>query len=634
MAALAATQRDHHAIACRWQDDVIAGRVNIGRLFRAAVTRHLADLARQGQPDFPFTFVPNEGARVCRWVELFRHIKGPKAGQLICLDPWQVWILTVGFGWRLGTQRRFRRFSWWFCRGQGKSILAALIALYVLKEGQGAEVTPAATTKKQARLVFDVARWALNKSPDLRDRLGFKVETHRILIEESQSVMEPVSAEAKSSEGGNSSCVVLDELHAHPSRDLYDTLLTGCGKRPGSLLLIISTAPTDVASIGYEVWDTSRQVLSGALKDETEFAVIIQADEGLDPYAATTIAQANPGLGESIDPVWMVAVADKARQTPSLRPAYFSRHLGWVITGTTPYIAAEAWAKCADTTLTLDDFEGEECWIGLDLASKTDLVASAYVFVRDPKADGEPAPDTDEGEGELDPELEAPEPEPMEGETPPEAAPNTQPHFYVIVKSYVNEAAVADSKVSQYPGWAAEGNLIVTPGNVTDYDWVESDVKEAHDRFVVKEIAGDPWQAMQMLQHFQAAGMPATELKPSYANMSEPTKMLEALVLSGRLHHNGDPVLAWAVSNVVLRRDGKDNVSPTKVHPDSPKKIDPVVALIMALARALAAQASQSGYGSRGLRVLGLEEGTPEPETEDEDPTWPGDADEADDFDE
>jgi phage terminase large subunit-like protein len=366
------------------------------------------------------------------------------------------------------------------------------------------------------------------------------------------------------------------------------------------------------------------------LQDDTEFAVIIQADEGQDPYAESTIEQANPGLGESIDRVWMRATASKARQTPSLRPAYFSRHLGWVITGTTPYIDADAWAKCTDTTLTLDDFEGEECWIALDLASKTDLVASAYVFVRPDDGTAPPG----EGDSDVDPGVDEGDDEPAEGEDRPESVPPTHEHYYVIVRSYVNEVAVKDSKVSQYPGWAAEGHLTVTPGNVTDYDWVEGDIKEARDRFVVKEVAGDPWQAMQMLQHFQADGMPTVEFRPTYANLSEPTKTLEALVLGGRLHHNGDPVLAWAVSNVVLRRDGKDNVSPSKIHPDSPKKIDPVLALIMALGRALAAQASKSGYGSRGLRVLGLEDDTDAAEVDNtddpDDASYPDDADDPD----
>lgn len=572
VAATATTPRDHYAIALQWQADVIAGRVRVGRLFRAAVERHINDLTRQGQPDFPYTFVPNEGSRVCRWVELFRHIKGPLAGRLIRLDPWQLWILVVGFGWRKGAHRRFRRFSWWLCRGQGKSILAALLALYILNEGQGAEVSPAATTREQARIVFDVARHALNNSPELRDRLGFSVEQHRIRVEHTASEMKPVSSESGSNEGANSSCVVLDELHAHPNRDLHDTLLTGCGKRPGSLMIDISTAPTNTASIGYEVWDISRKILTGALRDDTEFAVIVQADEGQDPYAWETIAQANPGLGVSVDRDYMAMVKEKARQQPSQRPAYFSRHLGWVITASTPYIDLDKWDACADPTLRLEDFAGEECWIGLDLASKVDLASAGFVFTRTP-----------------------------EGED--------KPHYYVFVRNYINEAAVNESRTAQYPGWAAEGHLIVTPGDVTDFGRIEADLA-GHSTYLVKELAADPWQAQYLLQRLAEKGFTTVEFRPIYANLSEPTKTLEELVLQRRLHHNGDPVLKWALSNVVLKRDGKDNVAPGKERPEN--KIDPVLALITALARALAGQTQQSGYGTRGLRVLGLEDDAPE----------------------
>ena len=127
--------------------------------------------------------------------------------------------------------------------------------------------------------------------------------------------------------------------------------------------------------------------------------------------------------------------------------------------------------------------------------------------------------------------------------------------------------------------------LTVTPGNVIDFSWIEADLNDLASRFGVQSVAFDPFQATQLSTRMLAEGLPMIEVRATVLNFSEPMKTLEALVLQKKLVHDGDPVLGWMVSNVVAHLDAKDNIYPRKERPEN--KIDGIVALIMALSRAI-----------------------------------------------
>jgi len=138
---------------------------------------------------------------------------------------------------------------------------------------------------------------------------------------------------------------------------------------------------------------------------------------------------------------------------------------------------------------------------------------------------------------------------------------------------------------SQYQGWMNAGRLTVTPGNVIDFGWIEADLIDFVSRHSVQAVAFDPFQATQLSTRMLSEGMPMIEVRPTVLNFSEPMKTLEALVLQGKLIHDGDPVLGWMASNVVAHLDAKDNIYPRKERPEN--KIDGIVALIMAISRAI-----------------------------------------------
>jgi phage terminase large subunit-like protein len=222
-----------------------------------------------------------------------------------------------------------------------------------------------------------------------------------------------------------------------------------------------------------------------------------------------------------------------------------------------------AWDKCGDDDLSEEDFKGDECIGALDLASKIDIAAKIKMFRRN--IDG-------------------------------------KDHYYLFLKSYLPELAIETSSNDSYRGWVEDGWITKTPGNIIDYAYIENDLIEDASKYEFLEIPYDPYQATQLVTRMTEEGLPMVELRPNVLNFSEPMKELEALVIAGRLHHNNNPVLTWMVSNVICHHDAKDNIYPRKESAD--KKIDGVVAAIMALARFMAMEDYTSVYDKRGVIVV------------------------------
>lgn len=534
---------------------VIAGEIPACKWVKAATRRHLGDLERQHEKTYPFRFDESLGGRVCRFIEQLPHIKGPKAGTNILLEPWQCFILVCVFGWiRKDTgKRRFRRVYIEVPRGNAKSTLSSGVGLYCLTaDGEGgAEVYSAATTRDQARIVFSVAQQMVRKRPQMMATLGAESHAHAISVIKSASKFEALSAEGNSLDGLNIHVAIVDELHAHKTREVYDVLETGTGKREQSLLWTITTAGSNRAGICYEVRTYLTKLLDGVFEDDSFFGIIYtidDADEWTDP---ASWVKANPNWSISVMPEVVAQLAQKAMQMPAAQNNFKTKHLNNWVNADTAWMDMRAWDRCADTSLSIDSFIGKDCLIGLDLASKTDIAAKIRLFYED--RDGER-------------------------------------HYFVFGTYYLPEVAVSDGRNSQYSGWEIEGRVVTTPGDVLDFDIVKSELLDDSSRFGVREIAYDPWQATQLAQQLQAEGATMVEYRNTVANFSAPMKEVDALVRSGRLHHDGDPVLGWMVSNVVCHVDAKENIYPRKERPEN--KIDGVVALITALGRAMTAPAA------------------------------------------
>lgn len=557
--------RDYCAIAQSYAKDVVAGRIPAGRFVQAACKRQIEDLKRWKAKSSPYQFDKAKAAKVCRFIELLPHIKGPKSGELIVLEPWQVFILTTVYGWvKADGTRRFRRVYIEVPRGNGKSALSSGVGLYMLcADGEGgAEVYSFATTRDQAKIVFGDAQNMARRTTGLKAHFGVEVNAHNINVVRTASKFEALSAEGSTLDGLNTHFACVDELHAHKTRAVYDVVETSIGKRAQSLLWVITTAGSNRAGICYEVRSFVTKVLAGVAKDESQFGIVYGLDDGDDWTTEEALFKANPNWGISVMPEVLLPLQAKAMTMPSAANNFKTKHLNEWVNADTAWMDMRAWDACKDPTLDPELFTGEPAWVALDLASKVDIAAKVSLHVRE--IDG-------------------------------------KQHYFCFGQYYLPRDTVDRGENSQYQGWESMGLLTVTDGAVIDFGVIEDDLLADCSRFEVREVPYDPFQATQMSTRMAAQGVPMVEMRPTVLNFSEPMKQLEALVLQGRLHHNGDPVMTWMMSNVVAHMDAKDNIYPRKERPEN--KIDGVVALIMALGRALAEQPNggASVYEDRGL---------------------------------
>ncbi|MDO9235991.1 MAG: terminase large subunit [Aquabacterium sp.] len=537
---------------------VTAGEIPVCKWTRLAIDRQIADLQREPSADWPWVFDEAKASRPCEFIELLPHIKGKWARErrLIVLEAWQCFIVTTVFGWvhRDTGLRRFREVYIEVPRKNGKSALSSGIALYMLSaDGEhGAEVYSAATTRDQARIVFDDAKAMAERTPDMRTYLGVAILTHSITVAHTSSKFSPLSAEASTQDGLNVHCAVIDELHAHKKRDLYDVIDTARGAREQSLLWLITTAGTDRSGICYERRTHITKILDRVIEDPTMFGVIYTIDDNDDPNDAATWSKANPNWLISVLQDDMEAAARKAAAMPSALNNFLTKRLNVWVNGESPWMDMRAWDRCADPSLQISDFIGEKCWGGLDLAQKKDFAAYVKVFER-------------------------------------------AGIWYVFTRLYLNELAVQESGNAHLSGWARSGHVQVTDGDITDFDVLAEDMRSDCKQFDMQEIAFDPALSMYFAGKLIEEGLPLVEIAQRALFFTPPLIQVENLVLEKKLKFDGNPVMTWMVSNLVVKVSKFNELrSPTKERAEN--KIDGPMAMLMALGRALAGNSNEKSF--------------------------------------
>lgn len=533
--------RDYCGIARQYAADVLGGKIPACKWVKLAADRQLADLKTYAGSRSPYVFDENEANRVCKFIELLTHTKGELAGTRIHLEPWQVFILTTVFGWlrRADGGRRYRRAYVEVSRGNGKSTLCSGIGLYCLladREG-GAEVYSFATTRDQAKIVFGDAKVMAERNAALRQKFGLQVLANALYVPQTNSTFQAKSAEGSTLDGLNTHLAIIDELHAHKTRAVYDVVETSTGKRKNSLMFVITTAGFDTSGICYEVRTMVTKVLEKSVVDETQFGIIYGLDEGDDWTTVEALEKANPNWGISVRPEIITSLMMKAIALPSAVNNFKTKHLNIWCSASSAWMDMQAW-EAGEINVDRSDFEGQPCYIGLDVGAKNDVTAKVLLFP-------------------------------------------VGKSFVVFADFYLPEAAVEKSTNSQYRGWVEEGWITQSGGAMTDLARIEEDIRDDLSRFDVKGIAYDPWNALQLATNLGNDGAPMVEYRNTVQNFSDPMKSLEALVQDKRVNHDGNPVLRWMMGNVVAKLDAKDNIFPRKERYEN--KIDGVVALIMAL---------------------------------------------------
>jgi phage terminase large subunit-like protein len=524
-------------------------QVLANRLVRLACQRHLDDLASAGSRGLRYDVQAAQHA--IQFFGFLRHSKGEWAGQTFALAPWQAFVVGSLFGWqRFDGLRRFRTAYCAVPRKNGKSTLSAGIALYLLvADGeQGAEVYSAATTRDQARIVFDEAKRMVGSSPALKRRV--QVLINNLNVEASASRFMPLSSDASSMDGLNVHGAIIDELHAHKTRGVVDVLDTATGARRQPLLFEITTAGYDRHSICYEHHDYAIKLLEGTLQDDSWFAFIASADEGDDWTDPEVWRKANPSFGLSVKQDDLTRKAEKAIALPGAQNAFRRMHLNEWTEQAERWIDMAAWDACSGR-VDLEQLRGRTCFGGLDLSTTTDVTVLAWVFL----------PEHDDG------------------------------LWYLLSRYFVPEENLrrrAERDRVPYDLWTRQGFIEATPGNVVDYGAIEQRILADAALFQVKEIAYDPWNATHIALRLQDEGATMVEFRQGFRSMAAPTRELEKLIVSKKLAHGGNPVTRWMAANVAVAQDPAGNLKPAK--DKSTERIDGIVATIMAIGCAMVAQ--------------------------------------------
>lgn len=562
-------------VAVRYCLDIVEGEILACELTKLACQRQLDDLEHGHKRGLVFD--PDAAKRIVDFFKIVPHVKGRRwAGRTIALEPWQQFNLTTVFGWKLEEDgsRRFRTVYNEVAKKNTKTTISAGVGLYMLSaDGEpGAEVYSAAVKYDQAAITFNIAKAMVKKSPELRKRIG--VLARNLHVEATLSMMEALCSEYSGIEGINPHCAIVDELHAHKTSLVYDVIDSATGARDQPLIWIITTAGFNLGGVCFQVRSYLVKILKGILEDDSFFGVIYTLDDGDDCFDPALWLKANPNLGISPSLRDLEDQARKARATPSLLVSYQTKRCNMWVNAGTAWLDIVDWNACGEEEIKLEDFEGEACWLGVDLASKIDIAALVLVFRRGGK-------------------------------------------YYIFVRCYLPEEVVkkgAHANHAHYFGWAKQGLLTLTPGNAIDIGRIRTDILGDDDdpqappgyasRFEIREVAHDPWQAAQLAGELAAAGATPVEIRPTVQNFSPVMKEIEGLVADRQLEHGGNRMMNWMISNVVCHTDKKDNIYPRKETPNN--KIDGVIAMLMALNRAMVGGGvpKKSVYEQRGVRTI------------------------------
>jgi phage terminase large subunit-like protein len=487
-----------------------------------------------------------------------KHEKGKLQGKRFKLEPFQLFLLSQIFGW-IDTRniRRYREAFILIPRGNGKSPLAAIVALWMafFDSEPGAEVYCGASTERQALEVFRPGKAYVEQVVELRERFGITCAAKSIFQTSTRSRFQPVVG--RPGDGASVYCGILDEFHESPDDELYDTFRTGANKRDNSLILMISTAGVTTEGPCHRKQQEVEKMLEGTIESDRIFGIIYMADETVDWTTRDALVMANPNLNISNVEESLLLDQAEAVRNPTKQNIFRTKHLDIWCTAATAWMNSTAWHKSYDPTLTEESVKDLPCWLGSDLASKLDLSATVRLFRDD--IDG-------------------------------------KPHYYCLTRAYLPQERVGLPENQHYQGWSRQGWLTATPGSSMDYSVIEADALRDISTYKVQELTYDPRYADQFaLRVSEQGGVPRVEVPPSPSVLSPAMKELEAAVYDGRFHFDGSPVLTWCMGNILSRETAAGNYTmPDKI---GNNKIDAGIALFIAMTRAMSAVPEDNSVG-------------------------------------
>ena len=553
--------------------DVVTGGIPACKYVRLACTRFINDLDRTD-----IWFDHKAASKFSTYCTFLHHYKGPDKGKPIVLDAWEEFVFGNVYGWKLvidGEKTDLWRFKYIYIevpRKNGKTTIAAAAASYDASqmEATGAEVFCLATKEEQAKILWNDIRAFVSQSDELRQVFEVLEGRNTIYARETgrTSFVKPLGANSDSLDGLNPFSAVLDELHEWKDRKLLDVIEDAFGARVNWHILEITTAGYNKQGVCYTERKHGIDILEGRIVNDDKFVVIYTVDpEDKENWRDEAVwFKANPSLGKGKQLAYMRSKAQKADQIPSELNTFLCKQLCiWTDT-------LEAWLRWEDWSSCRREYDrkkliGKKCKAAADLGKVSDLSAVAYFFPVQPGLD--------------------------------------KPHVWVdFYCPRDNVKARTERDKLPYLVWVNEGWIIETPGNTTDFDFIEHDILKAAGDFQIEEMAFDRTFAGEIINHLMEEGLTIIDFGQGFLSMGPPTSELERLIIKKEIVLPFNPVLDWMSANVVTRKDPAGNLKPDKEN--SEDKIDGIVALIMALGLTMVKidPKKKSPYEKRGMRSL------------------------------
>lgn len=558
----------------QYSKDCIADTRHVCQKHRWACERFLKDLKKSGTKDFPYIFDEEKALRFFEWAALHKHTKGVLAGEPIEFTPIQRFIFGNVYGWvhQDTGLRRFRKAYWQVARKNAKSQSLAIVGDYELMAlGEPmSEVYIGATKSMQAKIIYNEVVAMLKRCPLLRGKWH---ESYGVIRHpKSDSILRALSKDdGKTGDGLNPQCGLIDEYHAHPTDEILEVINTGMVARRQPLLFIITTAGTNFGGPCYRVeYPLVEKILDPSLDFDVAdyFCMVNELDRDPEGNLIDDVkdeecwVKANPIAATY--PEGLANIRSKlasALESPEKMESFLTKNMNlWVNQSAMSYMDMAKWKERGAITKIPVDLYGRSAYVGIDLSKRIDLTAAGIIV---PIVD-------------------------------------SAIQYVVRAHGFIPEDTVAVHEKTDkvpYRAWAKAGYLTITPGDVVDYRFIESWIHETTDDLGVnvKELCYDPYNATHFAQDFDAQGITTVEVRQGMRTLSEPTKAFREEAYRGNILHEPNPLLDWAVSNAVTKRDHNENIILDKEK--STNRIDPIAAVINAFSRArVTAEEDMSDY--------------------------------------
>lgn len=538
MAKKPITKSNGKPIYIQYAEDAVNGNIVVCKLVKLSCQRFLNDLERD---DLVFRYDIVE--RCFNFISVLKHFTGKSSGKSFVLEPWQKFVVAniVGFYWKDTGDRRFTSSYIEISRKNGKTALAAALCMYFLiADGEdGAEVDLAANSKQQAHIAFD---FCSNFAKQL-DPQGKFLKAYRdtVTMNVNSSKLRVFSSDDSKLDGFNASFALLDEYHSAPNSKVRDVIKSSMGMRRNPHLCTITTAGFNKVLPCYKLRSTGVEILQKVKEDDSFFIIIYSLDEEDDWTNENVWVKSSPNLNVTVTSKYLKEQIQSAINNPSEEVGVKTKNLNIWCDSIEVWISDNYINEVTEivefSQFTEDDF----CFVGIDLAAVSDITAVSYLIAK-------------------------------EDDT-----------LYFKTDYYLPETMLAESPNRElYKHWHRTGQLKITQGNVTDYDYIVNDLMQNYEKLSIRKIGYDSWNSTQFAINATELGLPLEPYSQSIGNFNKPTRELERLIRSKKVVIDNNEITRWMFRNVALKSDHNGNVKPNK-GAGKDKKIDGIIAMIEAL---------------------------------------------------